>query len=160
MEAYRLTHARYAEDISGYGAYKVGGRWNPKGYYALYLAEHPCGSILETLVHVPPQLIPDDYSIVRYEIQESLYIKNISEPELPKNWRVKNYDLKVFQNFGKVNLFDKELLGIYIHSSVSYPSHNYILNPNHKEFQSSIKIMDIKPYFFDPRLIQLFKYKK
>ena len=60
MDAYRLTHSRYAEDVSGFGAYKAGGRWNPKGYYALYLSEHPCGAILETLIHDSVYLMPCD----------------------------------------------------------------------------------------------------
>lgn len=157
MDAYRLTHSRYAEDVSGFGAYKTGGRWNPKGYYALYLSEHPCGAILETLIHIPPQIIPENYSLVIYHISEQAKIETIEESELPSGWRQRGYDLATFQEFGKNRLFDKNLLGLYIHSSVAYPSHNFILNPKHNKFSDSIKISDIRPYVFDTRLIQLFK---
>lgn len=157
MDAYRLTHSRYAEDVSGFGAYKTGGRWNPKGYYALYLSEHPCGAILETLIHMHPQIIPEDYSLVIYHISDETKIETIKESELPSVWRKRGYDLAIFQEFGENRLFNKDLLGLYIHSSVAYPSHNYILNPKHNKFSDSIKISEIKPYLFDPRLIQLFK---
>ena len=157
MIAYRLTHTRYAEDISGFGAYKAGGRWNPKGYYTLYLSEHPCGAILESLIHMPPQIIPDSYSIVTFHISEESKIETIEESELPHGWRKGNFDLAVFQKFGKERLFEKNLLGLYIHSSVAYPSYNLIINPGHNEFTNRVKILEVKPYLFDPRLIRLFK---
>ncbi len=156
MDAYRLTHSRYAEDISGFGAYKAGGRWNSKGYYALYLSEHPCGAILESLIHMPPQIIPNDYCLVTYFISEKANIETIPESELSPPWRQGSYDLAVFQKFGKICLYDKNLLGLDIHSSVAYPSRNYILNPKYKQFEESIDIKNIEPYSFDPRLILLF----
>ncbi|MEE9431934.1 MAG: RES domain-containing protein [Melioribacteraceae bacterium] len=154
MNAYRLVHSRYADDLSGYGAYKVGGRWNPKGYYTLYLAEHPCGAILESFVHMSPHLIPNDYSLVTFSIKNSTLLKKISERSLPENWRTQNYDLSVFQNIGKVKLFDKNLLGIFIPSSVAYPSYNIVVNPSHKKFKNSIKIKSVEPYIFDFRLFK------
>ena len=160
MDAYRLTHSRYAEDVSGFGAYKTGGRWNPKGYYALYLSEHPCGAILETMIHIPPQIIPEDYCLVSYQISDETKIKTVKESELPPAWRQRIYNLSAFQEFGRKRLFDKNILGLYIHSSVAYPSHNYILNPKHPEFSDSIQISEIKPYIFDLRLIQLYKNEK
>lgn len=156
MTAYRLTHLRYTEDISGFGAYKAGGRWNPKGYYTLYLSEHPCGAILESLIHMPPRIIPDDYSIVTLNISDGSGIKTIEESELPRGWRKGSYDLVLFQRFGKENLFERGLLGLQIHSSVAYPSYNLILNPKYKGFTDLLKITEVKPYVFDPRLIHLF----
>ena len=156
MTAYRLTHSRYAEDISGLGAYKSGGRWNPKGYYTLYLSEHPCGAILESLIHIPPQLIPDDYKLVTFHISDKTRIETIKESELPRGWRKGKYDLALFQKYGKEHLLKKDLLGIKIHSSVAYPSYNLVLNPEYKEFTKYLKIIEVKPYIFDPRLSNLF----
>ena len=156
MTAYRLTHSRYAEDISGFGAYKAGGRWNPKGYYTLYLSEHPCGAILESLIHMSPQIFPDNYSIVTFHISDELKIVTIKESELPLGWRKGNYDLTLFQRFGKEHLFEKNLMVLKIHSSVAYPSYNLILNPKYRGFTNLLKITEIKPYIFDPRLVNLF----
>jgi len=157
--AYRLTHAKYAEDISGFGAYKAGGRWNPKGYYALYVSEHPAGAILEALIHMPPQLFPDDYMMVTCQIEDTTQIIKVEETELPDQWREGKYSLTVFQSFGKSRLYDNDYLGMIIPSSVAFPSCNLILNCSHKEYQSSIKILEYKPYIFDPRLLEIFSYK-
>ncbi len=157
MTAYRLTHSRYARDMSGFGAYKAGGRWNPRGYYALYLSEHPCGAILETLIHLPAQLIPDDFSLIRYRISNKAPIRQIKDTELPESWRQKDYRLSEFQEYGRINLFEKKILGMRIPSFVAYPSHNFILNPNHPKFAKNVHIVDIQPYIFDPRLIGLFQ---
>lgn len=159
MLAYRLTHSRYADDLSGFGAYKVGGRWNPRGYFALYLSEHPCGAILEALLHMPPQLIPDDYSLVSCQISENADIEKIDEAELAVDWRKKVSDISFFQKFGKIRLFDKKRMGLWLPSSVAYPSYNLVLNPRHEHFSAAVNILDIKPYIFDFRLIQLFKGK-
>jgi RES domain-containing protein len=157
VEAYRLIHSRYAEDVSGFGAYKAGGRWNPKGYYALYVSEHPCGAILESLIHMPPQIIPDDYCLVSYSITNTSMIETIDEAELPESWRSGMYDPAVFQNFGRDRLFNKNLLGLYIHSAPAHPSHNYIFNPKHEQFADSVRISDVNPYVFDSRLMQIFE---
>ncbi len=158
MEAYRLVHSRYAEDVSGFGAYKAGGRWNPKGFYALYVSEHPCGAILESLIHMSPQIIPDDYCLVSYHIFDNTLIETIDESELPALWRTSGYNLAAFQGFGKNRLFDKNLVGLYIYSAVAYPSYNYVLNPKHEKFADSISILEINPYVFDSRLIQFIYY--
>lgn len=157
MLAYRLTHVRFAEDLSGFGAYKTGGRWNPRGYYTMYLSEHPAGAILEALIHMPPQVIPDDYVMVTCRIDDNAPLIKIEENELPLQWREDKYSLSFFQSFGKSRLFDAGFLGMIIPSLVAYPSDNYVLNCVHKEFRSLVKILEVKSYIFDPRLIQIFK---
>jgi len=114
-------------------------------------------AILEILIHMPPQIIPEDYSIVIYNISDTAEIVTIEESELPTNWRQEGFDLVTFQEFRRKHLFDTNKLGLKIHSSVAYPSHNYILNPKHEKFNDLVKISEIKKYVFDPRLIQLFK---
>lgn len=157
MEAYLLSHARFAEDLSGFGSFKVGGRWNPKGYYALYLSEHPCGAILEALIHMPPQIIPNDYCMITLQISRPTEIEAVAESELPLNWRQGDYDVPLLQTFGKARLFDKRILGISVPSAVAYPSCNFILNTKHEYFHDSVKIAKIKAYVFDPRLLQSLK---
>jgi RES domain-containing protein len=157
VEVYRLTHKRYAEDLSGFGAYKTGGRWNPRGYYALYLAQHPCGAILEMLIHLSPQIVPDNYCLVSYELSDTLEIKTIKESMMPKGWRKGIYDLSLMQEFGKKHLFDKSIVGIRILSAVAYPSFNLVLNPLHNDFKYAVKIKKIEKYIFDPRLVMLIK---
>src|SRR5882724_11221307 len=64
LRCYRLTRRRY-EVLDGEGARRVGGRWNSPGRAAIYAAEEPSLTVLETLVHLDltPELLPDDYVI-------------------------------------------------------------------------------------------------
>ena len=61
MILYRLARERYAADLSGAGARKVGGRCNPPGAAAVYTAENISLAVLEALVHLDKQDIPEDY---------------------------------------------------------------------------------------------------
>lgn len=47
-----MAHPEYAEDLSGFGAYLHGGRWNNTGYAVVYTSETASLSILERLVHI------------------------------------------------------------------------------------------------------------
>ena len=51
MQAWRLSKARYAGDLSGVGAARDGQRWNQAGQRALYMGLTPEITVLELLVH-------------------------------------------------------------------------------------------------------------
>ncbi len=51
MTIYRLVRSEYHDDLSGYGAFLYGGRWNSKGQYAVYAAEHISLAVLEIVVN-------------------------------------------------------------------------------------------------------------
>ena len=52
MQAWRLSKARYAGDLSGLGAARDGQRWNQPGQPAVYLGLTPEITVLELLVHL------------------------------------------------------------------------------------------------------------
>jgi len=52
MLVYRIVKSlSHADDISGIGAYKYGGRWNNKGIFMLYASMNSSLAYLENLVH-------------------------------------------------------------------------------------------------------------
>ena len=59
MIVYRLSTAKYANDLTGEGAKIYGGRWNPIGVAALYLSEFISLSILEILVRTDKKNVHD-----------------------------------------------------------------------------------------------------
>ena len=85
MIVYRIAKKEYIEDLSGNGAKRSGGRWNPKGTPVLYCASTSPLAILEKLVSIDMDLLPDDLYTSALEIPKSKILK-ISEEELPKNW--------------------------------------------------------------------------
>jgi len=72
---YRLARKRYATDLSGIGARKVGGRCNPPGTAAVYTAEHISLAVLEALVHLDKQDIPEDYVVMAIELGSDVQIR-------------------------------------------------------------------------------------
>ena len=75
MILYRLARKRYATDLSGIGARKVGGRCNPPGTAAVYTAEHISLAVLEALVHLDKQDIPEDYVVMAIELGSDVQIR-------------------------------------------------------------------------------------
>ena len=66
---FRLVQARWAHDaMSGEGARLAGGRWNPPGMLAVYLAESRSLAALEVVVHAPREVLrlAPDFSIRDY----------------------------------------------------------------------------------------------
>ena len=57
-----------ADDLSGEGAKKSGGRWNKKGTPVLYTSESIALACLETLVHINAQGLPLTRYLVRIDI--------------------------------------------------------------------------------------------
>ncbi|MDY0341952.1 MAG: RES family NAD+ phosphorylase [Lentimicrobium sp.] len=59
MIVYRITQRKRAGDIHGTGATLYPGRWNKRGTPILYTGESKEMALLETIVYIPPMLIPD-----------------------------------------------------------------------------------------------------
>jgi len=51
MEVFRLSRAKYADQLSGYGAALKGARWNSRGVEMIYAAENRSLAMAEVLVH-------------------------------------------------------------------------------------------------------------
>ena len=53
MKVFRLCKAKFANDLSGLGAEKSGGRWNSKGVAMVYSSESRALCTTEIAVHTP-----------------------------------------------------------------------------------------------------------
>src|SRR6185503_18535289 len=86
MRVYRLSKTIFANDLSGLGAEKVGGRWNSPGRAMIYTSSSRSLSLAEVAVRIPMGNIPDDYSLI------TLYIPSgstftIQLKDLPPDWK-------------------------------------------------------------------------
>src|SRR3954466_5851561 len=84
MTLYRISNARYGDDLSGNGARLYGGRWNSEGRAALYLASSRSLAVLEALAHLSPTNMPDDFCMLAIEASDD--VTAIDEDLLPPDW--------------------------------------------------------------------------
>lgn len=143
MLLYRIAHSKYASDLSGEGARRAGGRWNLKGTPVIYTADSTALATLETLVHFPLNLTPQDRAIATIELPDVLPVTTINLEDLPDNWFTypAPRELAVIGNDW---VLQGETVAMTVPSSITPNSEgrNYILNPAHRDFQQ-IKIIKV-----------------
>lgn len=151
MIIYRLTKQHFLEDLSGLGAKQSGGRWNQKGSPVIYTAQNSSLAILETLVHVDLDLIPNDLFIGEIEIKNASEQDIFTINDLPNNWS--HYPSPDFlKEIGETWLTKKEFLLLKVPSAINPLEYNYLVNPEHKNFDQ-VSLKKSYPFQYDGRLI-------
>ena len=149
MNVFRIVSSAFKDDLSGGGAALYGGRWNSKGNTILYCTEHISLAVLEIAVNynkATSPLIPN-YHLLEIEAPDvKQVILRLSD--LKKDWRD---DIHYSQFIGDEFLKDNSHLILKVPSAVIPEEHNFLLNPQHKDFKK-VKILRSKTYNFDDRL--------
>lgn len=150
MKVFRICKEKYANDLSGTGAKLVGGRWNSKGIPILYTSESRALAMAEVAVHLPYNLIPNDFVLVTIDIPENLKLEEVLVKNLSKKWN--NFPINnSTQNIGNEFVKNNDALVLKVPSAVVAGDFNYLINSNHKDFDK-IEIENIIPFIFDNRL--------
>ena len=147
---YRITKKEYADDLSGIGAFKVGGRWNSKGSQMLYTSSSISLSVLENLVHLSIHHVPSEMVIVKISIPTDS-ISFIERESLESIWNKFPFETYT-QRIGDQWLLSQESLVLVVPSAVNIYEYNYLINPHHPKFKD-VKIEEIIPFDFDSRLV-------
>lgn len=147
---YRITKKEYADDLSGIGAFKVGGRWNSKGSQMLYTSSSISLSVLENLVHLSIHHVPSEMVIVKISIPTDS-ISFIERESLESIWDKFPFETYT-QRIGDQWLLSQESLVLVVPSAVNIYEYNYLINPHHPKFKD-VKIEEIIPFDFDSRLV-------
>lgn len=152
MKVFRICKEKYANDLSGIGAKLVGGRWNSKGIPILYTSESRALAMAEVAVHLPYNLMPNDFVLVTIDISDNITIKEILAKDLPKKWNDFPINSST-QNIGNKFIKNNNALVLKVPSAVVAGDFNYLINSNHKDFDK-IEIVSIIPFIFDNRLFK------
>ncbi|HWD90664.1 MAG TPA: RES family NAD+ phosphorylase [Mucilaginibacter sp.] len=142
-----------ARDISGYGAFRYGGRWNSKGTRMLYTSMNSSLAYLESLVHFdesffPPRLfiasiqIPDDETLV-YQLPDKGY---------PKDWQA--YGSPENKIIGARWMREAKYLAIKVRSAVNPLEYNFLLNPLFAGYNDWVRIESVEALKTDERLMK------
>lgn len=151
MIVYRIVNEeKRSRDITGTGSFKFGGRWNNPGVFALYTSEHEALCLLELLVHIDEDELPEKLYIMEILIADDAPILTFREKDLPDNWRLPD-NIQLKQMGGKI-FKEGKVLGICAPSAVLPQSNNYIFNPEYKDFKKMVSIKKVYSYAIDGRL--------
>lgn len=123
MKVWRIAKSKYAqtlvEMLSGDGAARFGGRWNPKGFKAVYCSENSSLAALEVLVNLPRTLAFPVHNVVDLVVPDHA----IAEPRsLAGDTRALGAELL------------RENLAVAAPSAVNPLERNVVINPLHKDF--------------------------
>lgn len=148
MIVYRISNESYKHDISGNGAALYGSRWNSRGHRVLYTSEFISLCILESLVHLNRDYIPDNQYLLHISIPELKNQEGIAYNRMKKDWRENlEYTRWIGDQFVKAH----ESFVLKVPSAIVEQEHNFLLDPLHPEFKK-VKIIKAELLQLDKRL--------
>lgn len=147
---FRLVQAKWeASAMSGHGARIAGGRWNPPGWLAVYLAESRALDALEILVHAPREVLGLEWRNFTVEVPDEC-IETVPDSRLPQDWRSLPSSPSA-RRFGEQWLQEHRSLALRVPSAIIPEESTLILNPLHRD-AAKIRVSTPIAFHFDPRI--------
>jgi RES domain-containing protein len=148
MLVFRIGGNQFINDLSGTGAYLVGGRWNRQGTYVLYTGANIALCAWEYWVNLPPviDLAPGAFSRITIEVPDS-EILEVSKAALPPTWPAKD---ELLFELTEIWLQEGRHLCMKVPSAVIDGEFNYLINPAHR-LADQVQITETVIYNFDER---------
>lgn len=149
MDLFRLGNCKFSSDLSGEGSRLFGGRWNSVGVPVVYFATSRALALLEVLVHLPPNLLPDNFCMSVFEIDA--IFEELKIDELPNNWNIYPFPKKI-QLLGDVYFKKEKSFLLKVPSAIIDGEFNIIMNVNHPKLKDVI-LKNTSNFNFDSRLL-------
>ncbi len=121
----------------------------------VYAAESRSLATLEYLVHVPLSYEPLDLSVATILVPDGASAQRIGPRELPEEWSRFPSPVKL-ADLGTDWVRRGKSLLLRVPSAVVDDEFNVIINPAHPEM-SDVRIIDVRPYAFDERILKRLK---
>ena len=146
LEVYRI-HDRRFPALSGVGAARQGGRWNPPGVAVIYTSAAYEGTLLEALARAEIGRIPTGLVASRILLPPDARADTFDEAEHP-DWRRRVCSHEV----GRRWVASGRSLALVVPSLVGCPwGRNVVLNPAHPDF-ARVRVAEVADVRWDPRL--------
>ena len=148
------TREYRADDLSGGGAAKIGGRWNSVGKAVVYTSMSAALAYLEALAHLGSG-VPMNRYLVRVTVPDRIWDKAAwaKEKDLPKTWRAEPAGIGSVQ-FGDKWLATGSSALLCLPSAIVPEESNILINPNHAD-AAFIKAKVHRQLLFDPRMLRI-----
>jgi len=152
LTAWRIVKARHvAAAFDGEGARLEGGRWNAPATPMVYTSQSAALAALEMLVHLGRGSILSAYVLIPCTFDDTR-VSRLDRGRLRTNWR--SYPAPPeLQLIGDEWVKSGMSAVLEVPSAVIETDSSYLLNPQHREFQT-IHVMDPQPFEFDFRLVK------
>jgi len=121
MLLWRVSNHR---DLSGEGGHFSGGRWHSKGRPIVYTAESSPLALLEALVHLDGDMLPEPYQLLRIEGPDDLAFAEWKDDRPPT-------DQAKSAAWGDAWLAACETALARVPAAVAPHAYNWLINPAH-----------------------------
>lgn len=141
-----------ANDLTGAGAEKTGGRWNSAGHAVVYSSSSIALAILETIVHFSQRDLPLNRYLVQIKIPEEVWLARqvITMKTAPPGWDALPTG-KASTQYGDEWLINKTSAILEVPSIVVPEDQNILISPEHSD-ASGITATTIRKWLYDDRL--------
>lgn len=141
---FRVVRSARAEDVSGFGSFINGARWNEARVHALYVAETRSLAALEALVHNIQRVGINQFALVEVRLPPGLDRAEYPQPHCPS--------IAASRAFGTRWLQSQAQPLLRVPSAVVPGEWNWVINPQHPSVVQHIESgLRIKPFAFDAR---------
>jgi len=143
-----------ADDLSGAGAKKTGGRWNEAGVPILYTSETQALACLETIVHLNAGGLPLNRYLVRISIPEELWsaAQQATHATLPVGWDARPAG-RVSIKYGTDWAHSSSSALLRVPSVIVPDEYNVLINPAHAA-ATTMCAEKIRRWEYDPRVLR------
>jgi len=150
VRVWRITRSVHAANpLSGEGAARAGSRWNSKGVRIAYTSTSRPLAVLEMLVHVTRDLIPEDIILLPIDVPVDL----ITEMEArPRHWNAWPFS-ESSRHAGDKWVRENRSTALLVPSVVLPAERNLLINPRHPEFVQ-VKVQAAETHPIDRRLLR------
>jgi RES domain-containing protein len=148
------TREYRADDLSGLGAAKVGGRWNSIGKAMVYASRSVALAYLESLAHVGRE-VPRNRFLIRISVPDRVWDRMLwaKEKELPRIWRADPASQSSAQ-FGDKWLASGKSALLCLPSVIVPEDSNVLINPAHEDAKL-LRVKVERQLLYDPRILRL-----
>ena len=146
------TKTYEADDLSGAGAKRTGGRWNAEGDALIYASDSQALACLETIVHLNAGGLPLNRYLVAIIIPARIWAKARTQTPatLPVGWDADPAGRASLQ-FGTAWLRAQSSALMRVPSVIVPEEYNLLINPLHPE-SHAIRAEKRRKWLYDPRL--------
>lgn len=147
MLVFRILLAKYANGLIASGR---AARWNTNDTEMIYCSSSQSLACLENVVHRSQLGLSNQFKVLIIEIPDDLNNIEISKNQLPLKW-TEFENMYITQAIGDNWIKEQRSVILKVPSSVVQSEYNFLINPNHLNF-NQVKLKTIELFVFDDRI--------